>query len=241
MTAPAAPAPERAARWEDFLEIFIKPSAVFERRRDSSFWVPFLVLVVLFVAIYVALKGAFQPIMDAEMSRGMARAMAKNPQFTEEMAANMRGAAQTWGSLMVVIGVPVAVFFIGIGIWISGKIIRAAVGFGAALMIASYSYFPRVIELLVSGAQALLLPEEQLTGRASTSLGAARALDPDSTSAALMATLLRVDVFTLWITFLIAVGLRVVGRVPMSKALLGAGIVYVLGGLLATGLAGMGG
>jgi hypothetical protein len=47
----------------------------------------------------------------------------------------------------------------------------------------------------------------------------------------LMAVLLRVDVFTLWITFLVAVGLRVVGKVPMSKALVGAAVVWVLGAL----------
>ena len=91
------------------------------------------------------------------------------------------------------------------------------------------------------GAQVLLLPEEQITGRASVSLGAARALDPDTTSTALMAVLMRVDVFTLWVTFLVAVGLRVVGRVPMSKALVAAGVVWVLGGLftfLTSGLAG---
>ena len=90
-------------------------------------------------------------------------------------------------------------------------------------------------------AHLLLLPEEQITGRASVSLGAARALDPDTASTALMAVLMRVDVFTLWVTFLIAVGLRVVGKVPMSKALVAAGVVWVLGGLftfLTSGLAG---
>ena len=63
----------------------------------------------------------------------------------------------------------------------------------------------------------------------------------DTTSTALMAVLMRVDVFTLWVTFLLAVGLRVVGKVPMSKALVAAGVVWVLGGLftfLTSGLAG---
>jgi hypothetical protein len=99
------------------------------------------------------------------------------------------------------------------------------------MMIATYSYFPRILELLVSGAQALLLPEEQLTGEASVKLGVARMFDPDTTSGVLMATLMRVDVFTLWITFLIAVGLHVVGKIPMNKALLGGAIVWVIGAL----------
>lgn len=241
MTAPAAPAPERAALWEDFLEIFIKPAAVFERRKASGFFVPLLVLTVLFAVIYLGLKGAFQPVMDAEMSRGMAKAMAKNPQITEEMAASMRAGSEKFGPIMMLVGLPIAVLLIGLGTWIASKMVGIAVSLGAAMMIATYSYFPRVPELLISGVQGLLLPPEQITGRASISLGAARPLDPDSTSAALMAALLRVDVFTLWVTFLLAVGLRVVGNVSMGRALGGAALVWVLGGGLTVFFASLGG
>jgi hypothetical protein len=235
VTAPAAPAPERAALWEDFLEIFIKPADVFERRKASGFVIPLVVLTVLFAVLWFGLKGAFQPMMDAENARAIARVMAKNPQITEEMIAGNRAMGEKLGPLMVMIGVPIAVLFIGLFTWGAGKLV------GAATMIATYSYFPRLLELLVSGAQVLLLPEEQITGRASVSLGAARALDPDTASTTLMAVLMRVDVFTLWVTFLLAVGLRVVGKVPMSKALVAAGVVWVLGGLftfLTSGLAG---
>jgi len=231
MTAPTAPAPERAAIWEDFLEIFIKPSAVFERRKDAGFFVPLLVFLVLFLAIWFGLKGAFQPIMDAEMARGLAKAMAKNPQMTEEMAAGMRGASEKFAVVGIVVSLPVIVLLLGLTTWVAGKLVGAAVSVGAAMMIATYSYFPRILELLVSGAQALLLPEEQLTGEASVKLGVARMFDPDTTSGVLMATLMRVDVFTLWITFLIAVGLHVVGKIPMNKALLGGAIVWVIGAL----------
>lgn len=241
MTAPAAPPPERAALWEDFLEIFIKPADVFERRRASGFAIPLLVLTVLFAVLFFGLKGAFQPMMDAENARAIARVMAKNPQITEEMIAGNRAMGEKLAPLMVTIGVPIAVLFVGLFTWGAGKMVGATTTLGAATMIATYSYFPRLLELLVSGAQVLLLPEEQITGRASVSLGAARVLDPDTASSALMAVLMRVDVFTLWVTFLVAVGLRVVGKVPMNKALVAAGVVWVLGGLftfLTTGLAG---
>jgi hypothetical protein len=231
MTAPSAPAPERAPLWEDFLEIFVKPSAVFERRKDAGFFVPLLIFLVLFLAIWFGLKGAFQPIMDAEISRGIAKAMAKNPQMTEEIASGMRAASEKFAGIGILVSLPVVVLLLGLTTWVAGKIVGAAVSLGAAMMIATYSYFPRILELLASGAQALLLPEEQLTGEASVKLGVARAFDPDTTSAVLMATLMRVDVFTLWVTFLIAVGLHVVGKIPMNKALLGGAIVWVIGAL----------
>lgn len=230
MTAPAAPAPERAALWEDFLEIFIKPAAVFERRKAAGFAMPLLVVTVLFGLIFFGLRGAFQPIMEAENARAIAKVMAKNPQITEEMMAGRTATGAKLAPIIVTIAVPVTVLLIGLSTWLGGKLAGAAVSMGAAMMIATYSFF-RVLELLVSGAQALLLPEEQLTGRASTSLGLARGLDPDTASSMLMAVLLRVDVFTLWITFLVAVGLRVVGKVPMSKALIGAAVVWILGAL----------
>lgn len=231
MTAPAAPAPQGASLWEDFLEIFVKPAAVFERRRKAGFGVPLLVLTVLFGLIFFGLRGAFQPIMEAENARAIAKVMAKNPQVTEEMMTGRTATGAKLAPIIVTIAVPVTVLLIGLSTWLGGKLAGAAVSMGAAMMIATYSYFPRVLELLVSGAQALLLPEEQLTGRAATSLGPARGLDPDTASSMLMAVLLRVDVFTLWVTLLVAVGLRVVGKVPMSKALVGAAVVWLLGAL----------
>jgi hypothetical protein len=106
------------------------------------------------------------------------------------------------------------------------------------MMIATYSHFPRLLNCWVP---SLCRSPESRSPAGVVSLGAARALDPDTTSTALMAVLMRVDVFTLWVTFLVAVGLRVVGKVPMSKALVAAGVVWVLGGLftfLTSGLAG---
>ena len=231
MTAPAAPAPEQAALWEDFLEIFIKPAAVFERRKAAGFAIPLLILVILFGLLFLGLQGAFEPIMHAENARAMAKVMAKNPQITPEMLEGRGEMGAKFAPIIVTVSVPIIVLLIGLCTWAAGKMLGAVTSLGAATMIATYSYFPRLLELLVSGAQALLLPEEQLTGRASTSLGAARAFDPDTASTMLMAVLLRVDLFTLWVTFLLAVGLRVVGKLPMSKALAAAAMVWVLGAL----------
>ena len=43
--------PEKASLWEDFIEIFFAPSAVFARRRDGRFW--------LALIVYTLLIGAF--------------------------------------------------------------------------------------------------------------------------------------------------------------------------------------
>jgi ABC-type transport system involved in cytochrome c biogenesis permease component len=41
----------------------------------------------------------------------------------------------------------------------------------------------------------------------------------------------RVDVFTIWITVLLAIGLAVVGRIPRQQAAIAAAIVWLLGAL----------
>ncbi len=229
MTAPAAPAPERAALWEDFLEIFIKPSAVFERRKDAGFLVPLIVLTVIIALLWFGLKDAMQPIIEADTIRSATKAMAKNPQFTEEMMAQQLSMAAKMTPIFATIAIPVIVLLLGLTTWLAGKMVGAAMSLGAAMMIATYSYYPKVLAFLVTGAQALLLPEEQVSGGTSVSIGPARAFDPDTASTLIVGTLVRLDLFTLWITFLLAVGIRVVGKVPMSKALVAAGIIWLLG------------
>jgi hypothetical protein len=223
--------PERASLWEDFLEIFINPAAVFERRKTSGFWLPLLVVTVAIAALYLAFKGAMQPIMDAEYNRAIARVMEQNPELAPEQLASGKAFQERFTSIMIVLGVPVAILLVGLVLWTAGKVVGAVQTVGAACMVAAYSFSPRIVEQLVDAAQALFLPEEQLTGRGAISIGPARFLDPNTASPILSALLLRADVFTLWITVLLAIGLRVTGKVPMSKALIAAAIVWFVGGL----------
>lgn len=223
--------PERASLWEDFLEIFINPAAVFERRKASGFWLPLLVVTVAIAVLYLAFKGAMQPIMDAEFNRAIAKVMEQNPELTPEQLASGKAIQERFTSIMIVLGVPVAILLVGLVLWVAGKVVGAVQTIGAACMVTAYSFSPRIVEQLVDAAQALFLPEEQLTGRAAISLGPARLLDPNTASPFLSALLLRADVFTLWITVLLAIGLRVTGKVPMSKALIAAVIVWLAGSL----------
>jgi ABC-type transport system involved in cytochrome c biogenesis permease component len=41
----------------------------------------------------------------------------------------------------------------------------------------------------------------------------------------------RVDVFTIWVTVLLAIGLSVTGRIPRSRAAIAAVIVWICGAL----------
>jgi len=228
----ASPAPAKpASRWEDFIDIFYAPSSVYERRRNSGFGIPMLVVTVLIGVIFIANSGVMQPIMDAEFARGAAAAMKKNPQLTPEMMEKGRAIGETFAKIGAFIFVPIGIFLTGLALWIVGKFFDAKQTLAAAIMVASYAYLPRVLESILNGVQGLLMDPAKLDGRYRLSLGVGRFLDPNSASPVLLALVGRIDVFTIWVTVLLAIGLAVTGRIPRSKAAVAAVLVWILGAL----------
>ena len=74
-----------------------------------------------------------------------------------------------------------------------------------------------------------MMDEASLTSRYKVSLGIGRFLDPDN--AMLLALVGRLDVFTLWITALIAIGIKVMTKASTGQAAAGAVIVWLVGAL----------
>jgi hypothetical protein len=226
-----SPAPQAASLWEDFVDILYVPSEVYARRASSGFWVPTIVVALLVGLLFLATRGALQPIMDAEFQRGMARTMAKNPQVTADMAERFRGFGETMATLFAFIGIPLAVMLTGLAAWLVGKLFDAGQTLRATLMVVAYASVPRVVESLVVAVQGLMLDTSALDGRYRLTLGAARFLDPDTTAPLVLALLAPLDVFTIWTTVLIAIGIAVVGRIPRSRAFAVAAIVWLLGSI----------
>jgi hypothetical protein len=190
-----------------------------------------LVVTVLTGVIFYLNSGAMQPMFDAEFDRSMAAAMRDNPKLTPEMAENARQFASRIGLVAVFVFMPLGILCIGVVTWIVGKMVDAAQSFHAALVVAAYSFTPRALEGVVNGLQALLLDPAQLNGRFRITFGPGRFLDPDAVSPLLIAFLGRLDLFTLWITVLIAIGLSVTGRIPLRRAAIAAAVVWLVGGL----------
>ena len=234
--SPTQPAPvtttvEKASVWEDFLDIFYAPSAVFARRENGSFLIPMLVVAVLLGVMFLVNSRVMDPIMAAESQRAMAKAMAANPKLTPEMVAQMSGFTNTIAKVGTFIGVPVIIFCIGLALWLVGKMFGATQTFRAALVVAAYSYVPKILEGVLAGVQGFFVDPAQLDGQYRLTLGVGRFLDPDTTSAGLIGLFGRVDVFTIWVTVLLAIGLSVTGRISRGKAAMAAVVVWFLGAL----------
>ena len=230
-TVPSASPAKQASRWEDFVDIFYAPSSVFERRRNSGFGIPMLVVTVLIGGIFLANSSAMQPIMDAEFTRQTAAMMKQNPNLTPEMMEKGRAIGETFQKIGAFIFLPIAMFLTGLSLWLVGKLFDAKQTLGAAIMVSSYSYVVRVLESAIGGVQLLLMDPASLNGRLKISLGIGRFLDPDTTSPLVLALLGRVDVFTIWLTVLLGIGLSVTGKIPRSKAMIAAVVVWFVGAI----------
>ncbi len=119
--------------------------------------------------------------------------------------------------VMIFVFLPIAIFGVGVTTWLTGKLVDAKQTFRAALVVGAYAYAPRIIDGVLQGLQGLFLDPSQLDGRFRLSLGVGRFLDPDTVSPLLLAFVGRVDLITIWITVLVAIGLCVTGRIPLRK------------------------
>ena len=114
--------------------------------------------------------------------------------------------------------------------WV-GVDVHAKESVAAALMVATYAEVPRLVQILVNAAQALFISPEKLNGVNSVGLSVARFMNPDQASPIALALASRVDLFTIWVTVLLAIGIYVVGKISKQQAAIVALILWVAGSL----------
>jgi hypothetical protein len=226
----SASTPAQASLIEDLIDIWFSPSAVFARRREGGAWGPFLVCCVLLIALFYVAMGSMQGFFDAEMAKAIAQAQAQNPNLTAEQMAGAQSvmeASMKFGSLVMM---PVVLLGLGFCVWLLAKVLGGSLSFGGGVMVASFAYMPKVLETLLIIVQGLLFDTASWTGRYQFSWGVGRFLDPAG-SQLLYQVLGRVDVFTIWVTVLVALGLVHAGKVEKSKAFVGAALLWVIGAI----------
>lgn len=215
------------SRWDDYLDVYVAPSRLFERRSDGKFGHAMLVFIIAAAVLYFATRTAMEPIMNAEFERGMAA----NPNLTPEQMEAGRKFAGVAGGIFVLIGTPIMMLLLGGIIWIVSRILGKALSYSQGATIATFAIFPRLIESVVSAVQALLMDEQTLNSRYRVSLGLGRFFDQQTANPIMLALLGRIDVFTLWVTILIALGIKVMGRTSTGQAVVGAVLVWLVGSI----------
>ena len=215
------------SRWDDYLDVYAAPSRLFERRSDGKFGHAMLVFIIAAAVLYFATRTAMEPIMNAEFERGMAA----NPNLTPEQMEAGRKFAGIAGGIFVLVGTPIMMLLLGGFIWIVSRVLGKALSYSQGATIATFAMFPRLVESVVSAIQALLMDEQSLNSRYKVSLGLGRFFDHETANPILLALLGRIDLFTIWVTILIAIGIKVMGRATTAQAVLGAALVWLVGAI----------
>jgi len=232
MTAPPpAAAPASASLVEDFIDIFTSPAEVFQRRMGKGAPVPYVIIIVVALALIFLTRGVFQPAMDAEFQRATARAMAQNPQITAAQMEQGRAFFEKFGAIFFWITIALSIPLTGVFLWLVGKMFKATQTVGDSVMVATYAWIPRVLGMIVVAVIAALMDPAKMNGMMAASLSVAHLLDPDTTSQKLMVIAGRVDVFMIWQTILLGIGLSITGKIPRAQAYVAAGVMWVIGTL----------
>lgn len=229
MTAPAA-TPEKASLLEDFIDVIFSPSKVYARRATAGVAAPLLIVALLCAVLAYVNSGAMQGVIDAEFNRAVAAATAENPGMDPSAMEIMRTGMEMTFKYGIGIMVLIGMLFLGLGTWLVGKVMGSEMNFGTGMTIAIFATVPRVIEGMVNAIQGLLLDTSTFASVQQFSLGVGRFMDPNGPQGMLNA-IGRINVFTLWVTALLVIGLIHAGKVEKNKAIIGGVILWVLGAL----------
>jgi hypothetical protein len=230
-TAAAPSKPAQSSFWEDVIDIFLQPAGVFRRRENRSVWPPMLFVAISIGIIFYATFNTLEPIYAAEFTRATAKTLAKNPQITQDILDKQRAIGESITRYGIAVVILVTMFILGVFTWFVGKIVGSKQTFQAALVVAAWSYMPRVLGAVIGGVQGLLMDPAKLTSQLSISLSPARFMDPDATNAVLYQSLGRLDLITIWVTVLLAIGVYVTGKVTKERAVVFGILIWIIGSL----------
>lgn len=220
-----------SSQLDDYLDVFTNPTGLFERRSDGKFGQALLILTLAVVVMFFVTRSAMAPIWDAEIGRSMAAAMKANPQMTAEQAEAGKKFAGTIGMVFFIAGFPVGLLLLGLGVMLGAKVVGKSLSYAQGATIATFAMFPRLVETVVAAVQALLMDESTLNGRLKVTLGIGRFLDPDKTAPLMLGLLGRIDLFTLWVTALVFIGVRTMTKASNGQALAAAVFVWFWGAI----------
>ncbi|HEU4584706.1 MAG TPA: YIP1 family protein [Gemmatimonadaceae bacterium] len=223
-------APKSSSLFEDVIEIFTSPAKVFARRKGRGFWLALLVYTVIIAALAIGTKPLMQPVYDAVWQQSAAQIAKQNPQITPEQLEKGRAIQDKFAVVGAIIATPIMVLLTGLLLWIAGKLFDAEEPLGDAMMVSTFSFFPKILSLVVGALIAMFASPANITSPFNVSVGPGYFIDAMQ-HPILMAVVGRLDLFTIWVTVLLAIGLHVVGKIPIGKAAIAAAIVWVLGAL----------
>jgi hypothetical protein len=229
-SAPVLP-PERMSVPEACFSIFFAPSRVFAEWQTRDWVFPLIILTVLVTLLFYGAKPYIQPALDAEMGRQMAATLRSNPQLTAAQTEGIHAMQDKFAGVGVALGVPTIVVSMALLLWLIGRFVESKQTIRAAFVVATFAYFPKLLAQLAAGLIGVARDPSHLQGLYSLTVGPGFFMDAATSSQAVLALVSRLDVFTLWVTALLAIGLHVTGKVGKAQAYIVAAVIWIIGAL----------
>ncbi len=228
--AAAAPAPTPSnPSVMDCAEIYYAPSDVFQRRRQGKFGIPLLVYVIAMAIAFFATKDLMRPFFDAQASRQMEQALKQHPEITQEQFERSQAVIRKFAGVGVIVGSAIVPLVAGLLIWLVAKFAGAGLGLAQGMVVGVFMMFPAIAEYIVNALQMAFIDGSTLTSNYDISIGPSRFLH--DAPAVMRALVGHIDVFTIWMAFLIYLGVKILGRTSKQTAATVAVILWIIGAL----------
>ena len=218
---PVAP-PEKASRWEDFIDVIFSPGQLFDRRKDEGWLKPFLILAAVSIVLYYVLLPVTGPLMEI--------AMRENAPPEATPAQLQQGATVMKYSMGIMAPVMYLLMIAGtaLALKLVSSLLEPKATWRQAFVISTYAMYITVVQTLVVAIAVFI--KSSMGGELQTSdgsFGLLRFIDIGK-DPVMRALLGRTDLFAIWIAVLLGVGLVHVVGMPRNKAFITAAIVWAL-------------
>lgn len=210
---------ERTARWEDYVDVFLSPVALFRRRASDKVGPPLITLILLGLFFYFIMLPANRMVMLATVG--------DDAQALEAME-RMGTVFQVVGSIFVPISYVVTIVLAGFVLMLVGRLAELPTTFSRTLLIATYAAFVYLLAQVAGGVSVLLFGGDTLDIVRDVSFGPLRFLGDSAMSRITIALLQRFEIFTLWQAVLWGIGIAVVYRASRAQAATVAALSWLL-------------
>ena len=215
-------APEKASRWEDFIDVIFSPGELFDRRANDGWFKPFLILSAVCIVLYYALLPVTGGIWEAAVMQN-----AREGATPEQLAQGAKF-MKYFGGIFMWVGFLFVIAISAVITKLVSSLVEPAATWRQSFTISTYSMYVAVPQSILIAIAAFIKTQGNGTlSMNDASFGVQRFLDPQL-DPVLRTLVARADLFAIWSAILIGIGLIHVVRMPRNKAFITAAIVWAL-------------
>jgi hypothetical protein len=147
--------------------------------------------------------------------------------MTQEQLERGRAMGAKFAGVGVIVGSAIVPLVAGLLIWLVAKFAGAGLGLAQGMVVGVFMMFPAIVEYIVNAIQMIVVDTSALTSNYDVSIGPSRFMH--DASAVMRSLVGHIDLFTIWMAFLIYLGVKVIGRTSTQTATTVAVVMWIIG------------